>query len=113
MIVVHNEDRIVRDESFTRVPPEVADYARREHAETEIGEFFARALRRIAKSNAAEQRSLKAIGKPFIKNLADWPRCPYSVEAGVWDRVTEMLEKRKEDPGPLLVGAVMVELGMC
>lgn len=99
-------------ESFTRLPPEIVYYAEREHPKTAIGEFFARALRRIGKSNAAEQRRLIAIGKPFIKNLPDWPRCPYAVESGVWERFTEIVQKRKEDPGPLLVGAVMTELGM-
>ena len=102
----------MRQESFTRLPPEIVDYGEREHPETAIGEFFERALLRIGKSNEAERRSLIAIGKPFIKDLADWPRCPYSVESGVWDRFTEIVEKRKQDPGPLLVGAMMTELGM-
>ena len=107
---------MARQESFTRLPAEIVDYAEREHPETPIGDFFDRALRRVGESNAAEQKSLIEIGKrlagkPFSIDLG-WVRCPYSIESGVWERFSEIIEKRKEDPTPLLLGAVMAEIGM-
>jgi hypothetical protein len=102
----------VRQESFTRIPAAVVAYAEREYPDVPIGEFFERALRRIGKSNAAEQKSLIALGKPFSKDLASWVRCPYSIDSSVWDRFVEIVEKRKENPAAMLAGALMTELGM-
>jgi hypothetical protein len=107
----------VLQQSFTRLPPEVVDYAARVHPETAIGEFFERALRRVANSSEAERKSLVAIGKPFVKgqslnDLKSWVRCPYAIESSVWDRFSEIIEKRQEHPGAILTGAVMTELGM-
>ena len=99
-------------ESFTRIPPEIVAYAQREHPEIPIGEFFERALRRVANSSVAERKTLVAIGKPYTTDLAGWVRCPYSIESDVWDRFTDTIEKRKDHPAAIVAGAMMTELGM-
>jgi hypothetical protein len=106
------EENTVRQESFTKLPREIVDYAERKHPQIPIGEFFERALRRVANSSVAERKNLVAIGKPFTADLAGWVRCPYSIESGVWDRFTETIEKRKDNPAAILAGAMMAELGM-
>ena len=102
----------MRQESFTKLPREIVDFAEREYRQIPIGEFFERALHRVATSSTAERKNLVAIGKPFTTDLASWVRCPYSIESGVWDRFTETIEKRKDNPAAILAGAMMTELGM-
>ena len=102
----------MRQESFTIIPAEIVDYAKREHPQIPISEFFGRALRRVGKSSASEQNILIAMGKPFTKDLESWVRCPYSIESSVWDRFTEVVEKRKINPAAIGTGALMVEIGM-
>jgi len=105
----------VRQESFTRIPAEIVDYAKREHPQIPMSEFFDRALRRVGKSSPSEQKSLIAMGKPFANDLESWVRCPYSIESSVWDRFTEVVEKRITNPAALaaiVAGALMAEVGM-
>jgi hypothetical protein len=102
----------VRQESFTRIPGQIVAHAEREYPHVPIGEFFERALRRIGKSSPAERKRLIELGKPFSKDLASWVRCPYSIDSTVWDGFVAIVEKRKENPGAILAGALMAELGM-
>ena len=102
----------MREESFTRLPAEIVEYAEREHPQVPIGEFLERALRRVGTSSAAEQKRLIALGLPYTNDLAGWVRRPYSIERGLWDGFADIVEKRKEHPGAMLAGSVMVEIGM-
>lgn len=80
-----------------------------------MSDIVERALRRVIGSSSAERRKLLSAGARFVKDMESmesFDRVPYSIDHAVWVDFGETLEKRREHPGKVLVGAVMAEIGM-